>query len=258
MSGADALMHQVKQAAGQQTQDYAPFVLGHIANYDPATNRVRLMLPSCRDENDTPVLTNWMPLGSAFAGNGIGLQVGPKGGATYENPTGGELCLIMRVDRQLGTAVAACMIFNQVNKPPFADLQAGEAGLMGPGGSFVRFHTDKHIEVHSEEKVVVTAVGDADITAQANANITASAIAKIEAPNIILKGAVEIDGAATGHAGGPIILNADIHQTGSITQTGTLATAGVASGGDVTAAGHSLTSHVHSDPQGGDTGPPIG
>lgn len=176
MSAVDNFLHQIKQAAQQQQDGAGPFVYGHIANYDPKLNRVRLILPSVRDENGNCVLTPWMQLGSAWAGNGFGFQVAPVGGATQEKPTAGEQCLVARIDRGQGFGAVLLMGFNQTSAPPVSDLQPGEAVLMAQGGSFVRFHADKHIEVNSQDKVDVVAVGDVSVTSQSKVALTAPAI----------------------------------------------------------------------------------
>lgn len=170
---ADEFLSNTKMAAQQQVGDYGPFVYGHIATYDPKTHRVRLVLPSVRDEDDVPVLTGWMPLGSPAAGNGWGFQIAPMGGATVENPTGGELCSVQRVDRQIGVQVCASMVWNQVNVPPFTDLMPGEVGLMSQGGSSIRLKED--ITINSTGKVVVNSTGDITLAAMGNLAITAVA-----------------------------------------------------------------------------------
>jgi phage baseplate assembly protein gpV len=145
----DELAHQIKHASQQQSGDYWPFVFGHIATYDP-TQGVRLIVPSWRDEAGNPVLTNWMPLGSSFAGNGWGVQVAPMGGATFENPTGGEQCIIAVMNQEQGLKAVLCGAFNQVNTVPFSDLNPGEIGIMAESGSFMRFHEDNSVELNTE------------------------------------------------------------------------------------------------------------
>jgi hypothetical protein len=169
---ADEFLHNMKLASEQQDGGYAPFVYGHIASYDPLTHRVRLVLPSQRDEDGTPVLTAWMPLGTIGAGAGWGIQIAPMGGATQQNPTGGELCVVQRIDRQVGVQAVASQVWNQVNAPPFPDLQPGEVGLQAQGGSSIKLATDKSITVTSLEKLNMTAVGDLAITTQGATSIT--------------------------------------------------------------------------------------
>ena len=88
--------HLIKQIVAQTVIDQHTFRFGYISNYDPATHRVRCLIPSMRDDDGTPNLSPWMPLGSPFVGaNGAGIQWVPKASATVENPTGGEQCMIV-------------------------------------------------------------------------------------------------------------------------------------------------------------------
>jgi hypothetical protein len=149
MQAVDEFLHNLKFAAAQQTQDYAPFVYGHIANYDPKTHRVRVVLPSVRNEDDVPVLTSWMPLSSIGAGAGWGVQIAPLGGATTQNPTGGELVAVMRFDRHLGVGVSASMIWNQVNVPPGTALNPGEILLQSKSGASILLDKSGNVTVQA-------------------------------------------------------------------------------------------------------------
>lgn len=172
---ADEFANNVKLAASQQSADYAPpFVYGHIANYDPKTHRVRCILPSVRNEDGVPVLTGWMPLGSPSAGNGWGMQAAPMGGATTENPTGGELVQVQRFDRIFGVGSVAAQVWNQVNVPPFTDLKPGEIGVKSQGGSSIRFKEDKSIAIASEQNLSVSAQGDVTFTVQGSTTINST------------------------------------------------------------------------------------
>jgi hypothetical protein len=164
----DEFLHNTKLAAHQQQGDYAPFVYGHIANYDPATHRVRCVLPSIRNEDDTPALTGWMPLGSGMAGQGWGIQMAPLGGATIENPTKGELVIIQRVDRQVGVTAVASMVFNQVNTPPGPSIKPGEMVISSSFGSSLKFDAENNITITSSGKVTVDAQGDVTLMTAGN------------------------------------------------------------------------------------------
>lgn len=147
MRGADELAHQIKHQSQQQAGDYAPFVYGHVASYDPKTHSIRAVLPSMRDEADNPVLSSWMPLGASMAGNGIGLQMAPLGGATIENPTAGELVKISRFDRSLGVGFVDGFMFNQVAAPPVQDLKGGEVAIVAKGGVRLLLRENGHLEI---------------------------------------------------------------------------------------------------------------
>ena len=145
MNWADELRDQIKNAVEQQTNGYRSVVFGHIANYDPALGRARFIYPSFTD-GDTGdagyVLSGWTPVGTAFAGPGYGLQCAPVGGATPQNPTEGELCVLSFSEREYGVITAAHMLFNQVNTPPNPDLEPGEMHLQGKGGAMMTTKSD--------------------------------------------------------------------------------------------------------------------
>jgi phage gp45-like len=249
---ANEFLHNVKFAAQQQTEDYAPFVYGHIASYDPLTHRVRLILPSIRNEDGTPVLTSWMPLGS-MGGAGWGIQIAPMGGATQQNPTQGELCIVQRLDRTQGIQVCASMIWNQVNQPPFTTLQPGEIGLQSQSGSSLKMTNDKNVTVTSGAKLNMTVTGDINITTQGKTTVTSTGDL-----GITTQGSTTINstGNCTLNSSGNLTLAA----LGSLAITATSAAIGAVGGTVhklVTDAFEALfNAHVHSGVPGGDTGPP--
>lgn len=167
-------LHLVKQNAGQERAGYRPFVYGHVASYDPGLHRVRCIVPSMRDDNGRPILSPWLPLGSTWVGAGFGFQVAPLGGATFNEPTSGEACLIEIVEGRYGAAVCATMLFNQTQTPPNTSLAAGEAIAKHQSGSFLYFHASGEIELNSSQDIVLTAARDVTITA--GRNFTAEAM----------------------------------------------------------------------------------
>jgi hypothetical protein len=256
MRAGDELHHQIKLASQQQGEDYGPFVYGHVSTYDPKTHSVRLIFPSMRDEDDNPILSAWMPLGTMLAGNGYGFQAAPMGGATLQNPTLGELCKVSRFDRTLGVGVIDGMMFNQVNLSPVQNLAGGEIAVYA-FGSFFRFYADKHIEFNSQAAIDITAVGNVNLTTQASTVISSTGDVDITtqgALNATVTGAASINatGNCTVSSGGALALNA----TGTLSLTGTSATAGA--GGTVQKLLTALAAlvyngHTHSVPGGAGT-----
>lgn len=162
---ADELLHQIKHAASQQSGDDVPVAFGHIASYDPKLHRVRLIIPSWRDEAGNPVLTPWMPITTAWSGSGFGMQFAPVGGATQEKPTQGEPCVMSVIRRNQGLSVQAGLFFNQANEAPFPDLKPGEGGMKHQSGSFLRFTKDGDILVDAARDLIMQAVRDVTISA---------------------------------------------------------------------------------------------
>lgn len=170
MNAVDEFLHNIKFSSQQQAQDYAPFVYGHVATYDPKTHRVRLILPSQRDEDGTPVLSSWMPLGGT-GGSGWGVQIAPMGGATIQNPTAGELCGVCRMDRLSGYQFVASLIWNQVYAPPFTDLKGGELGLMSQSGSSIKLTNDKNMTIGAANDLTMAAEGTITINSTGNCTL---------------------------------------------------------------------------------------
>lgn len=147
----DDFVNQVKLAARQEIQQVGNIVFGHIASYDPATNRARFIIPSNADENGGYVLTGWAPLGTMMGGNNWGIQCAPLGGATVQNPTNGELCVITFLDRTSGVIASAMMVFNQANLAPNQQLAAGELLLKSQVGASAYFKKDGSITLTDED-----------------------------------------------------------------------------------------------------------
>lgn len=213
MQAADEFLHNMKFAAAQQTQDYAPFVYGHIANYDPKTHRIRAVLPSVRNEDDVPVLTGWMPLSSMMAGAGWGIQMAPLGGATIEKPTSGELVAVMRFDRHLGVGVSASMVWNQVNTPPGAALAPGEMLIQAPGGSSFKIDKDGNIALAGKQNVSISSNNNAASILMTSTGIEFKGQCTFD-NTVIMKMALQLAGLIQSLTGGTYA--GDIHTAGNV------------------------------------------
>lgn len=185
---ADELSHLIKQLVSQAMIDQRPFAYGHIASYDDKTHRVRCIIPSMQDHNGQPLLSPWMPMGTLSAGAGYGMQVVYAGGATAENPTGGEQVLIGLFDRQRGVAAVPAMFFSGASHPPSMNLPAnapavaaGDVLLSNPSGSLIRLHPNGDMELYGSAKLIATIQGDATVTTQGNASVTAAGNAALTA-----------------------------------------------------------------------------
>ena len=162
----DEFAHLVRQLAGQQNQSVKPVAYAHIATYDPLGHRVRVVIPSLRDDDTAPTLTGWMPLLSSSVGPGYGVQIAPFGGATVDNPTAGEQVIITLMDLQRGSAQCACMgmTFNGPMQPPAAvadsfttqPLQPGEAVVYNQSGTFWRLHANGDVETNAQGNILMT------------------------------------------------------------------------------------------------------
>ncbi len=246
---ADQLTHMLRHVASQGG-DITPFRYGHIASYDPLQHRVRCIIPSMTDQDGTPLLSPWMPMGTLNAGNGYGVQVVYQGGATVDNPTAGEQVLIAVFDRQRGVSAVPCMFYHGNAPPPATNLPTTRDGFgsnaaaatpgdviisappatEGGANSFVRLRQSGVIEIWSAGATNIDVIGDVNITTEtgnatvtaANGNATVMAVngnATVSAPT----GEVTLDT--------PIV-----NCSGTVIATG-----------DVIASGISLVTHAHQE-----------
>ena len=170
---ANEHLHLIKYGASNQINDYRPFTYGHLSSYDPALHRVKSLVPSLRHDEGTPGLTPWKPLETLWVGNGWGMQFAPVCGATFEKPTAGEQTKISIIERTQGVATSSGMTFNEVMKPPFPKLKAGEGGIKHKSGTLLFFHDDGSIEVtqkagstviiNKDGSILVKATGDSKV-----------------------------------------------------------------------------------------------
>ena len=197
MLNIDEVVHRIKQASSQQQPGFGATTRGYVAAYDPAGPSIRAYLPTLRDENDTPELTQWMPIAGPWVGSGFGFQWVPETGATADDPTLGEAVLVHLVDQQRGIMVASGFFHHDTMRPPSTNpklttpLAPGEGVLMQKTGSYLRFYANGDIEINTQGKALINSMGDVDVvTTEGNVNVTASSgNVSIIAPMINLAGA---------------------------------------------------------------------
>lgn len=191
---ADQFAHMIKHAVAG-TGDVQPFRYGHIASYDPQQHRVRCIIPSMTDQDGTPTLSPWMPMGTLNAGNGYGVQVIYAGGATVDNPTAGEQVLIAVFDPRRGVAAVPCMFYHGNSPPPATDLPKQSNGYpsdaaaiavgdviisappaqAGGANSVIRLRQSGDIETWCAGTMTANVVGDMNLTSTTgSANVTIS------------------------------------------------------------------------------------
>lgn len=218
------MLRHVAQQGGEQV----PFRYGHVSVYDPQLHRVRCIVPSMTDQDGNPTLSPWMPIGTMSAGNGFGVQVFFEGGATVQNPTAGEQCLIGTFDRQRGVSAVACCFYHSNNLPPATNLPSMQDGYSaaanpsapgdviistasateGGANSFVRMRKDGTIQIWSAGQVsanvigglnAVVNTGNVDINvAQGSVNVTAATAVNLEVPVVTTSGNLIVGTGATG------------------------------------------------------------
>lgn len=182
-------MHIAMHQAQQQTQPVRTTHYGHVSTYDPEKHAVKVIIPMLRDEDDEPVETEWIQLGTTAIGDKWGMQWAPKGGATKDEPNVGEQCKITVIERTNGMMAVADFGFNDTMTPPGAGkgeteeedendeegrnkLKGGEFLFRHESGSFVKFYEDGNIQLYSANDLNVRAQQDLNVTVhEGNCNV---------------------------------------------------------------------------------------
>lgn len=266
---ADQFAHMLKHATAQS--EPRPFLYGHIASYDPSQHRVRCIIPSMTDQDGNPTLSPWMPMGTPYASNGAGIQIIYEGGATADNPTGGEQVLIAMFDRNRGVSAVPCMFFHATHKPPATKLPQKSDGYgasadpIAPGdlilsappqtaggvNSVIRMRKAGTIEVWCAGQLTADVVGNINVTTETgDANLT---VTKGNANTTVAMGNATVT-VATG--------NATLQAAGVVNIVGAAIRLSKAVGNTLvqlctSALQNIYNIHTHPDAQGGTTGVPI-
>lgn len=158
MYSTDEFAHLVAQRAQKQIGDIRSWALGHVSSYDRQTHQVRVIYSVYRDEDDEQpyIESDWMPLGTPWVGDEYGVQVALQGGATVDNPTGGESCLVVWLD---GIAVCATLFHSPIDNTPSntALLGSGDGVEIQPGEIWIRHSSGSNFKMLNDGNVVVTA-----------------------------------------------------------------------------------------------------
>lgn len=167
------------------------------------------------DDTGNPLLSNWMPIATASAGMGYGVQVIYQGGATIQNPTDGEQCLVGVFDKARGVAAMVGVFYHANNPPPATNLPTVADGygsaatpavpgdviisaapaVAGGANTFVRLRQSGVVDIWAAGAVNADVQGPINITAEGTNPITVTAVSG----NITvsaLSGVVNVMGAA--------------------------------------------------------------
>lgn len=229
------LLNAQKAAAQQATEGRASTRQGVVSSYDPNAYAVKIML---QPDN---VPTGWIPLKSAWIGNGWGLFCPPSIGDAVE------------VDFQEddgGVGSVGLRFFNDADRP--LPCPSGEFWLVHKSGSLLKFHNDGSVELHTATDLNATVAGNANVAV--TGNITSSAAQwNHTGPvtvngNVVINGTEQVTGKITGQGGMAISGGTGATVAGNVAVTG----------GNVTADGIGLKTHTHNgvQPGSGNTGQP--
>ncbi len=197
MNWNDELVHTLMHISQQQTGALYFAIYGHIADYFPDTNTVTVVLTQFGDSFGVPPTSGQIPLGTPWSGYGYGLQAAPMGGSTAADPTKGEACIVLIIQRDSMLMAVGAMVFGGFGNTPDPALQNGEFILKHKNGNFYKFHNSGELEINlpaNSASLQITvngpasvhASGDVNVTSQQNVAVNASGTASVTSPNIQL------------------------------------------------------------------------
>lgn len=223
------LMNAFKAVAQQATQSRAATRHGIVTSYDPKTYAVKVTL------QPEGVLTGWIPLKSAWVGNGWGLFCPPSIGDAVE---------IDFQEDDGGNGSAGWRFYNEVERP--LPCPSGEFWLVHQKGAQLKFRNDGSVELKAVKDLNVKVKGDLHLDVTGNLN--SRTVQWNHTGPIHIDGAFNVSQAITGQGGMTVSGGGGAQVEGSLR----------VKNGDVSADGISLTGHTHSgvEPGGGKTGAP--
>jgi phage baseplate assembly protein gpV len=222
-------LNAIKSTAQQATQARSATRHGIVTSFDPNTYTVKVKL------QPEGVLTGWIPLKSAWVGNGWGLFCPPSIGDAVE------------IDFQEDDSGVGCVgwrFYNDIDRP--LPCPSGEFWLVHRKGASLKFLNDGTVECQAAKDLNVTVNGDLHLDVKGNLNSRASQWNHDGPVNI--NGALQVTKTITGQGGMAISGGSGAQVEGSMT----------VKNGNVTADDISLKGHTHSgvEPGSGNTGQP--
>jgi phage baseplate assembly protein V len=196
----EAFLNQVRRAAQEAANARAVTRHGVITSYDPTNHAVKVQL------QPDGTLTGWIPLKSAWVGNGWGLFLAPQVGTAVQ---------IDFQEADGGVGSAGLSFFNDVERP--LSVPAGEAWLVHKSGASIKLTNDAAVTIANGQGALISLAHDGTIKADTGA------------------------GASIQLKGGDISSKGTWAHEGALNVTGGTVT----SDQDVVGGGKSLKNHIH-------------
>jgi uncharacterized protein involved in type VI secretion and phage assembly len=252
----NAMRLQAQREASTRRQES----VGLITSYDPANFSVRVQLQS------EQILTGWLPLCSPWIGNGWGM---------FAAPTVGDMVAVHFFNGDLEAGFVEGRLYNDIDRPlsvpsgefwlvhatgSFAKLtDAGQILLQDKAGSLVNLNGDGTITVSCPGNASVSVGGNlsASVTGNMTATISGAATANVSGNLAVTAAAASITAPTT--ITGATTINGNVTVNGNLGASGTITAPNVVGTTDVTFAGKSGKTHVHSGVSTGtfNTGGPV-
>lgn len=167
----------IQQMAVEKLGDMEAHLIGHVIEYDPKVNMCRVLLPTRRGaadgQEDEPMETGWIQVGTQMVGDRWGFQYCLKGGATKDEPEKGEQVQVSIQHRESGLCAVANLTYNDQMQPPGAggdgsdqqdeddpkgwdddpfgltELEPCEFIMRHKSGSFLKFYESGDVQLYS-------------------------------------------------------------------------------------------------------------
>jgi len=149
---------------------------GIITNFNPNDWAVKVLL------QPEEVLTQEIPLGAPWVGDGWGL---------FAAPSIGDECLVVSVEGSYNNGFACLLNFNNDERP--LPVKSGEFWLVHKTGSFLKLTNNGNLSINGHAEINVTAP-TLNITVNGNVALNASGSVSATANLFELTGDTKIDG----------------------------------------------------------------
>lgn len=166
------------QDASQKTR------IGIVSAYNPSTYCVKVKV------QPSGVETGWLPIKTAWVGNGWGMQAGP---------TIGDQVTLSFQEGDADAGVVLGSLYNNVDQP--MAVPSGELWIKHQSGSLLKFLTNGDVQLVTARDLLATIGRNLNATAAGFAHLTAATEITLAAPVINLNGDIaQTVGGGTGHS----------------------------------------------------------
>jgi phage baseplate assembly protein gpV len=231
-----SLLNQMFLTANRYNNTIGYVKLGLVSDSNPNTSQIKVLLQPEGTE------TGWIPYSTPWIG-------------WFAPPNAGDHVMVHFQEGVKDVPLAATLLYWVQAQPP-AGVALGEALWQHSSGASIKLNNDGQVVITGKPDVIINTDGDltATVGGDLNANVTGDAEATIGGT---------LDATVTGNTtlttpqltlNGAMIINGDLNVNGTIGASGNITDLNGANGSlnDIRTV---YNSHIHSDPQGGDTGP---
>lgn len=243
-----ALLNAMRAQASLAANGEAKVRLATVSSYDEDNYCAKVLIQPEGTE------TGWMPVASAWVGDGWGL---------FAPPSIGDQVEVQYQEGSFESGFVGKRLYSDEARP--LPVPSGEFWLVHKSGSFLKFRNDGNVEVHTANDLVATVTGNLNAEVQGNATATIGGSLRSEstgptmfkAPSMLFD---TLNAAFTGNVsialsldqGGADGTGGDARFGGKVTAKGDIKS----TGGDVIAGNVSVKHHQHPTPS-GNSGEPI-